>query len=57
VAQADPHPLELTSPAPARWNLDGQMVVSAGCRRQMLYYLRNDDQERCHADRGEAGAA
>jgi hypothetical protein len=34
-----------------------EVAVSAGCRRQMLYYRRNDDQERCHADRGEAGVA
>ena len=34
-----------------------ELAVSAGCRRQMLYYRRNNDQERCHADRGEAAAA
>ena len=34
-----------------------EMAVSADCRRQMLYYRRNHDQERCHADRGEADAA
>jgi hypothetical protein len=31
-----------------------EMVMSAGCRRQMLYYRRNHDEERCHAETGVA---